>query len=103
MVAYAAPMAEQNTQIRLASRPVGRPTAENFSIISEPAGTPGDGQVLIRTPDLSLDPYMRGRMSDAPSYAPPVTVVGLMVGGTVGEVIASNDPGFKPGDVVLGY
>jgi NADPH-dependent curcumin reductase len=103
MVAYAAAMAEQNTQIRLASRPVGRPTAENFSIVAEPMPEPGDGQVLIRTQYLSLDPYMRGRMSDAPSYAPPVTVGGLMVGGTVGEVVASNDPGFTPGDAVLGY
>ena len=77
---------------------VGRPTAENFSIVAEPMPEPGDGQVLIRTQYLSLDPYMRGRMSDAPSYAPPVTVGGLMVGGTVGEVVASNDPGFTPGD-----
>jgi NADPH-dependent curcumin reductase len=103
MVAYAAPMAEQNTRIRLASRPHGRPTAENFSITREPAATPGDGEVLVRTQYLSLDPYMRGRMSDAPSYAPPVKVGGLMVGGTVGEVVASHDPGFRPGDVVLGY
>jgi NADPH-dependent curcumin reductase len=103
MVAYAAPMAEQNTQIRLASRPVGRPTAANFSIVTEPVAAPGDGQVLVRTQYLSLDPYMRGRMSDAPSYAPPVTVGGLMVGGTVGEVVSSNAPGFKPGDAVLGY
>ena len=71
-MAYAAPMAEQNTQIRLASRPVGRPTAENFSITQAPAAAPGDGEVLVRTQYLSLDPYMRGRMSDAPSYAPPV-------------------------------
>jgi NADPH-dependent curcumin reductase len=103
MVAYAAPMAEQNTQIRLASRPVGRPMAENFSVSTKPVPEPGDGQVLIRTQYLSLDPYMRGRMSDAPSYAPPVEVGGLMVGGTVGEVVASNDPGFAPGDAVLGY
>jgi NADPH-dependent curcumin reductase CurA len=96
-------MAEQNTQIRLASRPVGRPTAENFSITQEPVESPGDGQVLIRTQYLSLDPYMRGRMSDAPSYAPPVTVGGLMVGGTVGEVVSSNDPRFTAGDLVLGY
>jgi len=96
-------MTEQNTQIRLASRPVGRPTAANFSVTTEPAGVPGDGQVLVRTQYLSLDPYMRGRMSDAPSYAPPVAVGAVMVGGTVGEVVASNDPGFKPGDVVLGY
>ncbi len=96
-------MTDQNLQIRLASRPAGRPTAENFTIAPAPIPSPGEGQVLIRTRYLSLDPYMRGRMSDAPSYAPPVKVGGLMVGGTVGEVVESNDPGLKPGDVVLGY
>lgn len=96
-------MADQNLQIRLASRPDGKPTAENFAIGSAPIPAPGDGQVLIRTQYLSLDPYMRGRMSDAPSYAPPVEVGGLMVGGTVGEVVESGDPGFAPGDIVLAY
>jgi NADPH-dependent curcumin reductase CurA len=96
-------MADQNTQIRLASRPDGKPTPEHFTIAQKPIPSPGDGQLLIRTMYLSLDPYMRGRMSDAPSYAPPVKVGGLMVGGTVGEVIESNDPGVKPGDVVLAY
>jgi NADPH-dependent curcumin reductase CurA len=92
-----------NVQIRLASRPVGRPSAENFTIATAPMPSPGAGQVLIRTLYLSLDPYMRGRMSDAPSYAPPVKVGGLMVGGTVGEVVESNDPGYAPGDVVAAY
>ena len=96
-------MADQNTQIRLASRPDGKPTAENFTITSKPVPSPGAGQVLIRTEYLSLDPYMRGRMSDAPSYAPPVKVGGLMVGAVVGEVTESDDPGIKPGDVVLAY
>jgi NADPH-dependent curcumin reductase CurA len=96
-------MTEQNMQIRLASRPVGRPTAENFTVTHAPVRSPGEGEVLIRTRYLSLDPYMRGRMSDAPSYAPPVKVGGLMVGGTVGEVVSSNDPGFSPGDTVLAY
>jgi NADPH-dependent curcumin reductase CurA len=96
-------MADQNTQIRLASRPDGRPTPEHFTIVEKPVPSPGDGQVLIRTMYLSLDPYMRGRMSDAPSYAPPVKVGGLMVGSTVGVVIESNDPSVKPGDVVLAY
>jgi NADPH-dependent curcumin reductase len=102
-MAYAAAMTEQNMQIRLASRPVGRPTAEDFTIAQAPVKSPGEGEVLIRTKYLSLDPYMRGRMSDAPSYAPPVKVGGLMVGGTVGEVVSSNDPGFSPGDAVLAY
>jgi NADPH-dependent curcumin reductase CurA len=103
-VAYAAHMAEQrNTQIRLASRPAGEPTASNFTFTREPLPVPGEGEVLIRTRYLSLDPYMRGRMSDAPSYAPPVEVGGIMVGGTVGEVVTSNAPGFAPGDTVLAY
>jgi NADPH-dependent curcumin reductase len=108
-VAYAADMAEQrnteqrNTQIRLASRPAGEPTASNFKFTREPMPVPGDGEVLVRTRYLSLDPYMRGRMSGAPSYAPPVEVGGVMVGGTVGEVVTSKDPGFAPGDTVLAY
>jgi len=107
-VAYAAAMADQNAdagnlQIRLASRPAGKPTAGNFTIAPAPIPSPGDGQLLIRTQYLSLDPYMRGRMSDAPSYAPPVRVGGLMVGGTVGEVVESRDPAFAPGDIVTAY
>jgi NADPH-dependent curcumin reductase len=95
------PNADENTQIRLASRPTGRPCAENFTIAPAPIPEPADGQVLLRTRYLSLDPYMRGRMSDAPSYAPPVEVGGLMVGGTVGEVVTSRAPGLSPGDLVL--
>jgi len=97
------PNADQNVQIRLASRPAGRPSASNFTIAEAPVPAPTGGQVLIRTRYLSLDPYMRGRMSDAPSYAPPVPVGGLMVGGTVGEVVSSRDTSLAPGDVVLAY
>lgn len=100
---YAAGVTDENIQIRLASRPDGRPSAANFTISRAPVPVPGDGQVLLRTRYLSLDPYMRGRMSDAPSYAPPVEVGAVMVGGTVGEVVTSNDPGFSPGDLVLAY
>lgn len=105
--AYAAAMtdtiADHNVQIRLASRPAGRPDASNFTITEAPVPAPSDGQVLLRTRFLSLDPYMRGRMSDAPSYAPPVEVGGVMVGGTIGEVVSSRDPSLAPGDVVLAY
>jgi NADPH-dependent curcumin reductase CurA len=94
---------EENLQVRLASRPEGRPSAANFTISAAPVPEPDDGQVLIRTRYLSLDPYMRGRMSDAPSYAPPVEVGDVMVGGTIGEVVSSRDPGFSPGDLVLAY
>ena len=96
-------MTDENVQVRLASRPVGRPTVDNFAFVTQPLPVPRDGQVLLRTRYLSLDPYMRGRMSDAPSYAPPVEVGGVMVGGTIGEVVESNSPDLKPGDVVLAY
>src|SRR5450756_70182 len=92
-------MADQNTQIRLASRPDGKPTSGNFTITQAPMPSPRDGQVLIRTQYLSLDPYMRGRMSDAPSYAPPVTVGGLMVGGTVVVAAASGPVGATAGQL----
>jgi NADPH-dependent curcumin reductase CurA len=76
-------MTDENLQILLASRPVGRPGPENFTIAAAPIPVPRDGQALIKVEYLSLDPYMRGRMSDAPSYAPPVQIGGVMVGGTV--------------------
>jgi NADPH-dependent curcumin reductase CurA len=91
----------QNKRIVLASRPVGEPKASDFRIENSPIPTPGDGQVLLRTIWLSLDPYMRGRMSDAPSYVAPVPVGGVMEAGTVCEVIASNNPAFAKGDIVL--
>ncbi|VFT18486.1 NADP-dependent oxidoreductase [Pseudomonas aeruginosa] len=90
-----------NRRIVLASRPHGAPTRDNFRIEQVPLPEPGAGQVLLRTVYLSLDPYMRGRMSDAPSYAPPVELGAVMVGGTVSRVEASNHPGFKVGDWVL--
>ena len=92
-----------NRRIVLASRPEGAPQASNFRLEQSPAPEPRDGQVLLRTLWLSLDPYMRGRMSAARSYAKPVEVGEPMVGGTVNEVVASKHPDFKPGDVVLGY
>jgi hypothetical protein len=96
-------VSDENVQVRLAARPVGRPAAEDFAVVSEPLPVPGDGQVLLRTRYLSLDPYMRGRMSDAPSYAPPVEVGGVMVGGTIGLVVDSKSPDLEPGDIVLAY
>jgi NADPH-dependent curcumin reductase CurA len=91
-----------NQRILLASRPVGAPTPANFRIESAPVPVPADGDVLRRTLLLSLDPYMRGRMSDAPSYAKPVDVGQVMVGATVSQVVESRDPAFAPGDLVLG-
>src|ERR1700742_1607579 len=94
-------MSQSAQRIVLVSRPHGEPKPSDFRLEDHPIPTPGDGQVLLRTIWLSLDPYMRGRMSDGPSYATPVPVGGVMEGGTVSEVMASNNPGFAKGDVVL--
>src|ERR1700757_3796144 len=91
----------QGQRIVLASRPVGGPKPSDFRSATYEVPTPAQGEVLLRTIWLSLDPYMRGRMSDAASYAQPVPVGGVMEGGTVSEVIASNNPGFAQGDIVL--
>ena len=91
-----------NHRIVLNSRPVGAPTPENFRIEEASIAAPATGEVLLRTLYLSLDPYMRGRMSDGPSYAAPVPLGEVMVGGTVSRVESSNHPDFKPGDLVLG-
>ena len=97
-------MTEQTSRkIVLASRPQGRPSADNFRTETGPVATPGDGEVLVQVKFLSLDPYMRGRMSDAKSYAKPVEIGQVMEGGTVAEVLESRHSGFKKGDVVLGY
>lgn len=95
-------MTETNLQVLLRRRPQGAPVPEDFEVVETAIPTPGPGQVLVRAHFLSLDPYMRGRMSDAKSYAKPVELGAVMEGATVGEVVASNDPGFKPGDVVMG-
>jgi NADPH-dependent curcumin reductase len=95
-------MTETAQRIVLASRPVGEPTLDNFRLEELPIPQPGPGQMLLRTLWLSLDPYMRGRMSDAPSYAKPVGIGDVMEGGTVSEVVASNVPRFAKGDVVVG-
>jgi NADPH-dependent curcumin reductase len=94
-------VSHQAKRVVLVSRPVGEPKVSDFRIEDYPQPAPGEGQVLLRTIWLSLDPYMRGRMSDGPSYAVPVAIGGVMEGGTVSEVIASNNPGFANGDIVL--
>ncbi|MFI4902905.1 MAG: NADP-dependent oxidoreductase [Burkholderiales bacterium] len=90
-----------NRQVLLASRPQGAPTEENFRIVETPPPSPGAGEVLVRNQWLSLDPYMRGRMSDAKSYVPPAKLGEVMVGQTVGVVEQSNDARFAAGDTVL--
>jgi NADPH-dependent curcumin reductase CurA len=92
-----------NRQILLKSRPTGMPALENFETVERPLPEPGDGEVLTKTLYLSLDPYMRGRMSDAKSYAAPAELGKPMVGGTVGEIVASKNPSFAVGDIVLAY
>ncbi|WP_419147437.1 NADP-dependent oxidoreductase [Pseudoalteromonas 'SMAR'] len=92
---------ESNRQLTLASRPHGAPSQENFKLQHRDIPTPKAGEVLLRTVFLSLDPYMRGRMSDAKSYAEPVAVGDVMVGGTVCRVEQSNNPKFAQGDWVL--
>jgi NADPH-dependent curcumin reductase CurA len=107
-----------NRQIRLKSRPIGAPTVDNFETVHAPMPSLGDPRaaaarsaaagldgrlVLRRTLWLSLDPYMRGRMSDAPSYAAPVAVGDPMCGHTVSEVVESQNPAFRSGDIVAGY
>jgi len=91
----------QAKRIVLASRPVGEPKPSDFRIEEIPVPAPRPGQVLLRTIWLSLDPYMRGRISDAASYAQPVPIGGVIEAGTVCEVIASNNPAFAKGDIVL--
>ncbi|BAC97083.1 putative NADP-dependent oxidoreductase [Vibrio vulnificus YJ016] len=92
-----------NRQIVLASRPVGAPTADNFVLTQSDIPTPAQGEMLLRSVYLSLDPYMRGRMSDAKSYAEPVGIDEVMVGGTVCQVEASNHAEFEVGEWVLAY
>lgn len=95
-------MREQMQRMVLASRPTGMPQDENFRLETVDLPEIGDGEVLVRSHYMSLDPYMRGRMDDAKSYAAPVPIGGTMEGGAVGEVIVSNHPNFKPGDFAFG-
>lgn len=94
---------DKNRRIVLASRPEGAPAAENFRLEEAPLPQPGEGELLLRSVYLSLDPYMRGRMSDAPSYAEPVQIGETMVGGTVSKVVESRHPDYRAGDWVLAY
>jgi len=91
-----------NQQIVLASRPQGEATADNFRLVEAPLPALAEGQVLVRHHYLSLDPYMRGRMNDAKSYAAPQPLGEVMIGGTVGEVVDSRHPGYAAGDAVVG-
>ncbi|WP_108502885.1 NADP-dependent oxidoreductase [Paracoccus indicus] len=93
----------QNRRHVLAERPKGEPTENTLRLETVDVPTPGKGQMLLRNEYLSLDPYMRGRMSDAPSYAAPVEVDQVMVGGTVSQVVTSDVDGFEEGDWVVAF
>ena len=91
-----------NRQITLAARPVGFPQESDFALVESDIRQPGPGEVLVHAQWLSLDPYMRGRMSEARSYAKPTELGEPMTGQAVGEVVVSNDPRFAAGDTVVG-
>jgi NADPH-dependent curcumin reductase len=95
-------MAVTSRRVVLKSRPVGAPKPGDFDLVEAPVAAPGDGELLCRTIYLSLDPYMRGRISGVKSYARGVDPGDLMVGGTVSEVLESRHPGFAAGDIVQG-
>jgi NADPH-dependent curcumin reductase CurA len=86
----------------LRRRPQGEPVAEDFAVVEDAVPAPGPGEVVTRTIFLSLDPYMRGRLSEAKSYAKPVQIGEVLTGETVGEVVASENPDYAPGDIVVG-
>ena len=92
----------KNLQVLLDHRPTDKVSPANFRVVEAPVPAPGPGEVLVRQTFASLDPYMRGRLSDARNYAKPQEVGAVMQGGAVGLVEASNNPRFKPGDAVVG-
>ena len=94
---------QQNQQIHLASRPTGTPTSDNFKIVDAATPIPKDGEVLVRALYLSVDPYMRGRMSDRKSYTPPFALGETMGGADVAQVVESKFDGLKKGDIVMGH
>ncbi len=92
-----------NAQLHLVSRPAPEAVVENFNLVEVPVPELKDGQVLVRHHFMSLDPYMRGRMNDAKSYATPQPLNAVMQGGTAGEVVASKHPAYQVGDKVVGF
>ena len=95
-------MPEKNRQILLRRRPKGWVTPECFELVETELPTPGAGEALVRVHFMSVDPYMRGMMDDAKSYAEPAKLNAVMPGEIVGEVIGSNDTSLRPGQFVLG-
>lgn len=95
-------MSDINRQFLLAARPVGMPKESDFQLVEAPIPAPGDGEVLTKALYLSVDPYMRGRISDRKSYAAPVQIGEVMTGGVVARVVESKHASYAPGDVVVG-
>ncbi|MBI1249940.1 MAG: zinc-binding dehydrogenase [Alphaproteobacteria bacterium] len=93
-------MGMRSKEIRLKSRPIGTPAAKDFELAEITLPDPGAGEALVKNLWMSVDPYMRGRMYDRASYVPPFQIGEALQGGAVGEVVASNDPALKPGDLV---
>jgi NADPH-dependent curcumin reductase CurA len=97
------PLPSVNRQFKLAARPVGLPKESDFALVESPLPSVADGQVLIKTEYLSVDPYMRGRITGVRTYADPTLVGDVMQGGAVGQVVESKAPGFVAGDYVVGF
>lgn len=96
------PLPSVNRQFKLAARPVGLPKESDFSLVEAAMPSAGDGQVLVKTAFLSVDPYMRGRITGVRTYADPVNIGDVMQGGTVGQVVESKASGLAAGDYVVG-
>src|SRR6267143_2268484 len=92
----------QNKEIRLANRPKGMPTLDNFQFVETSLPQPGDGEVLLRTLYISVDPYLRGRMREGRSYVAPFEVGDVISNSAVSQVVESRSPKFQPGDIVTG-
>lgn len=90
-------------EIRLKSRPIGMPTADNFELATVSLPAPSEGQLLVKNLYMSVDPYMRGRMVDRPSYVPPFQLGEALTGGCVGEVVQSENPKYQVGEFVMGF
>lgn len=95
-------MSEQNRQIHLVARPQGPVTEDCFRVVDAPVPAAPEGGIVVRQHYLSLDPYMRGRLDDVKSYAPPQPLNEVMIGGSVGEVVESKSPDYAVGDAVVG-
>ena len=93
----------QNREIRLANRPKGMPTLDNFQFVDASVPQTGDGEVLLRSIYISVDPYLRGRMREGKSYVAPFEVGDVISSAIIGEVIESRAPAFQKGDIVTGF